>query len=289
MTIECLNDHPAFDPHVDRELGCYVYALTGPEGIFYLGKGGGTGTGNDRVLHHLEDARKKLNSDPSTLSQKTRRIHAIWEMGEKVGWEIIRRKLPDMSTAFHLEAALIDLIGRDKLTNAQGGHKASELGRLTSRDVYRLSAPLVAPTRDCGKVLVFSIDKGLKSNGGNAYEATRGWWSATGRHEDATHAVGLVRGISFCVVEIDRWLNREDDVRERGLGSPPSGSTNWENEKLKRGFEGRSFTETGAHELLGKKFNKITEASGYWKRGGWLAVQFVGGEARILKGAKTKN
>jgi hypothetical protein len=207
MTLECQNDDPAFDAHIDRELGCYVYVLTGPDGIFYAGKGGGAGAGNDRVLHHFEEARKKLNWDPSTLSEKTKRIHAIWKKGAKVGWEIIRYGLPDTSTAFHVEAALIDLIGRDKLTDAQGGHHASLFGRLTSDGVYRLSAPDVAPCKNYSKVLIFNIANGLERTAGNAYEATRGWWSGTRRHERgetrATHAVGVVRGVSYCVVEID--------------------------------------------------------------------------------------
>ncbi|MFN5823131.1 MAG: hypothetical protein ACK44T_03795, partial [Sphingomonadales bacterium] len=67
---------------------------------------------------------------------------------------------------------------------------------------------------------------------------------------------------------------------------------NWEKQrKLRRGFEGQPFVESGAHELLDKSYTKVIEqAAGYWGRGNWLAVEFFQGNARLLRGkSSTKN
>ena len=284
----CPNDEPNFDPRIERELGCYVYVLKDRVSIFYVGKGGGTGAGNDRVLHHLEDARKRLQSNSPNISRKIKRIHEIWARGEKVEWEIIRYGLHNSQSAFEVEAALIDLIGRDYLTNAQGGHDALRKGRLSSSDVYRLSAPSVTPNINYNKVLIFNIEKVLKG-GRSPYDATRGWWTQTGKHEDAMHAVGVVRGVSHCVVKINRWLSWEEHIREAGIEGPPSDfdpKKNWEKQKrLRRGFEGEPFVESGSHELLDKSYTKIIEqAAAFWGRGGWLGVEFYQGEAKLLRG-----
>jgi len=287
--FNCPNDEPNFDPRIERELGCYVYVLKDRESIFYVGKGGGTGTGNDRVLHHLEDARKKLPSHvANTQTKKIKRIHEIWARGEKVEWEIIRYGLPDSQAAFEVEAALIDFIGRDNLTNAQGGHDGLRKGRLSSSDVYRLAAPSVAPNIDYNKVLIFNIETALKG-GRSPYDATRGWWTQTGKHEDATHAIGVVRGVSRCVIEINRWISWGEHIREAGIDGPPSDfdpRKNWEKQKkLRRGFEGKPFVHSGSHELLDKSYTKVIEqAAGYWGRGNWLAVEFFQGNARLLRG-----
>jgi hypothetical protein len=287
-TFNFPNGEPNFDPRIERELRCYVYVLKDRGSIFYVGKGGGAGSGNDRVLHHLEEARKRLQNKSPNISKKIQRIHEIWARGEKVEWEIIRYGLPDSQVAFEVEAALIDFIGRDNLTNAQGGHDAFRKGRLSSSDVYRLSAPTVAPNTDYAKVLIFNIDATLKAGQRSPYDATRGWWAKTGKHEDATHAVGVVRGVSFCVVKINRWLSWEEDTRRAGFEGPPSDfnqKKNWEKQKLRRGFEGEYFVESGSHELLEKNYNSIiAEASGTWGFGNWLAVEFNQGEAKILRG-----
>lgn len=292
MPTICQNDEPDFDARIEKALGCYVYVLRDPldgDRVFYVGKGGGTGTGNARVLAHFEEARLALAAGTRPTSQKIQRIHAIWAAGQKVEWEVIRYGLPDDKSAFHVEAALIDLLGRDNLTNAQGGHHSDELGRLGSREVYRMAAPLVAPTRDYELVLLFNIERALRQGGRSAYDATRGWWAKTRPHEHATHAVGLVRGLSVCVVEIDRWLSLEDDARQRGFAGAPSDhiGKDWEKDKKRRGFEGRSFIESGAHELLDRNYREIlAQVSGYWGFGNWIAVEFKAGKATIRRGVK---
>lgn len=292
----CQNNEPDFDARIEQALGCYVYVLKDPlEGgrVFYVGKGGGTGAGNDRVLAHFQEAKRALVLEQKQISAKVQRIHAIWSAGQRVDWEILRYGLPNSDSAFHVEAALIDYFGRDNLANAQRGHGTSGSGRLVSQDVYRLAAPMVAPSRDYGLVLLFNVEKAIKANGRSPYDATRGWWTGTKRWEHATHAVGLVRGVSVCVVEIERWLSREHDAKERGFAVMPAdydGTDDWEKGKRRRGFEGRCLTESGSHELLDRNYKAVLEkAAGHWGFGSWLGVEFSSGRPIIRKGERCQS
>lgn len=293
MLPDCQNDEPEFDARIEKALGWYVYVLRDPlqaGRVFYVGKGGGSGAGNARVLAHFEEARRALGAGSKPASAKVQRIHAIWAAGQKVEWEVVRRGLPDDRSAFHVEAALIDLLGRDNLTNVQGGNMSDESSGLSSREVYRLAAPPVNPSRDYGLVLLFNIEKALNSGGRSPYDATRGWWANTGPYEHATHAVGLVRGISVCVVEIERWLSLEDDVRQRGIVGVPTDyiGKDWEKDQKRRGFEGKPFIESGSHELLDKNYKEIlSQVSGFWGYGNWIAVEFEAGKAIIRRGLKS--
>jgi hypothetical protein len=288
------NESPEFDALIRRSLGSYVYVLKDPtQGgkVFYVGKGGGNGAGNERVLHHFEEARRALHLIGEEHSLKVQRIHQIWAEGKDVEWEIIRFGIPDSATALIVEAAVMDGFGRQNLTNKVDGHGTSSCGRLTSQEVYRLAAPSVTPSGDYEVVLLFNIDRSLRRSRKSAYDATRGWWSGTKRFEQARYAVGLVRGISVCVIEIERWLSREDDAKQRGIEGVPGdydGKQGWEKGKLRRGFEGRAFLDGGSHELLNKNYQHIIErAGGYWKRGNWLAVDFRSGVPHLLRPAKS--
>ncbi|GAB1411713.1 hypothetical protein MASR1M97_04490 [Candidatus Desulfobacillus denitrificans] len=90
-----------------RKLGCYVYALRDPcdKRVFYIGKGGGTGAGNNRVYDHFIEAEK-----PARDGSKLNRIRAIWKSGKKVDWFIVRRNI-DEQTALQIEGSLIDAFG----------------------------------------------------------------------------------------------------------------------------------------------------------------------------------
>jgi hypothetical protein len=277
-----------FDALIEKSLGCYVYVLKDGDKVFYVGKGGRTGSGNARVLDHFREAHALRNSQREK-SAKVQRIHEIWARGESVEWEVIKYNLSSAQSALDVEAALIDFLGIDNLTNVQTGHGTSSGGKLSSRDVYRLAAPPVKPEQNYEKVLLFNIEKSVKNDCRDFYEATRGWWQGTKRWEDATLAIGLIRGISFCVVEDLKWSSWEEDAQGRRFDGAPSECSDARNGpklKTRRGFQGTPFTEQGSHELLNKNFREILkQVSGFWGFGNWIAVEFVDGKARILKGA----
>lgn len=267
---ECWNNEPEFDILIENYLGYYVYELLDPftQKPFYVGKGGGDGSGNQRILDHFKSAKALRDKPNYNPSPKIKKIWEIWDAGKRVDWRIIRRGLPDSDTALHIEAALIDAIGAHNLTNLQKGHGLNESGILVPEELYLKSAPALKPSCAYPAVLIFSIKKSIRERG--PYEATRGWWTGTQKWEQiATHAVGIIDGVSACVIDIQSWVGGDKDS--------------------KRGFEGRSYTDPGTHELLYKNFSPvINEALGYWQRGGWLAVEFNPGGWSILRGKQSK-
>lgn len=290
--VECLNAEPDFDDLIEQSLGLYVYALLDPtrgNEVFYIGKGGGSGDGNQRVLGHLREAEKALHEQQSVRSEKIDRIHRIWGSGHKVGWNILAYSLGSSEVAHAVEAAFIDYIGIDNLTNLQRGHDAVSSGRLEPQDVYLLGAPPVSPKGDYKVVLIFNIQNELNKRRRSPYDATRGWWGGTKPWESkATHAVGLVNGISRCVIEIDGWKSWHEAMIEAGIDGPPDHFDDlkpWDEVKhSKRGCFGKSYTDRNTHELLLKNYRDITSQTGYWNFGNWLAVEFRSGEPTILRG-----
>lgn len=265
-----MNDEPNFDRQVTDKLGCYVYTLHDPlrDKVFYVGKGGGSDEGNQRVLDHFSEAREAL-SEEKVQSEKVKRIHEIWKAGKEVEWKIVRAGMGSSEEALHCESTLIDHIGIENLTNVQGGSRANRSGilaGLTRNDVYALAAEDVAPENDYPLLLIFNIKEG-RDEGRSLYDATRMSWTDTRNWEArASHAVGLIDRVSRCVIEIQGW--------EPGTESD------------RRAFHGKHYIEPGSHELLSKKFNKVIDqaSSGFWGFGGWLACEIKKGEFYIQRG-----
>jgi hypothetical protein len=105
-------------PKVEEKLGYYVYLYIDPADntIFYVGKGKGS-----RMLAHLSDTSESI---------KVERIRRILERGQEPRIEILVHGLPDETTALKIEAAAIDLLGKDKLTNQVRGYESSVVGRM---------------------------------------------------------------------------------------------------------------------------------------------------------------
>ena len=105
-----------FSDDVSEQLGSYVYLLIDPrdgdDGIFYVGKGKG-----DRVFHHVQGAL----ANEETASDKLDRIREIQAAGCEVRHELLRFGLTDR-TPIEVEAAAIEFLGLDKLTNIVEGH-----------------------------------------------------------------------------------------------------------------------------------------------------------------------
>lgn len=289
--IRCLNTEPDFDALIEQALGQYVYALLDPtmgNTVFYIGKGGGSGDGNQRVLSHLREAEKALQKPESAKSEKIVRIHNIWGCGQKVGWSILAYALRSSETALAVEAAFIDYFGMHNLTNAQRGHDAVLSGRLSPDDVYLLGAPSVCPKEDYPAVLIFNIQKELKKGRSSPYDATRGWWKGTNAWESkATHAVGLVNGISRCVIAIEGWQSWGEAMQEAGVDGPPDyfdEAAPWDEVRNKRrGCFGKHYTERDSHELLLKNYQSTLARTGWWQFGNWLVVRFSNGSPTLLR------
>ena len=169
-----LNQHEPFDNNMISYLGLYVYALFDPRCTrpFYVGKGGAGGAhGNDRVLHHFNEAREQIRNDgdPKDVPEekaKIKKIQEIWDAGLEVDWKIMRRNLSSDAEALTVEAALIDAFTACgiQLTNVQGGYKSAEHGLIEKARLWEFSAPPIEgrdfPTALLNRPLfIFNIGK----------------------------------------------------------------------------------------------------------------------------------
>ncbi|HEV3003344.1 MAG TPA: hypothetical protein VGX78_02740, partial [Pirellulales bacterium] len=107
-----LQERDSFPAGVASKLKFYVYRLIDPRNgeTFYVGKGKG-----NRVFSHI---RAEQNLEGDVLDNKIKRIHEIRVAGFGVA-HVIHRHGMDETTAFEVEAALIDAY--PGLTNIVGG------------------------------------------------------------------------------------------------------------------------------------------------------------------------
>jgi|CXWL01.1.fsa_nt_gi hypothetical protein len=240
----------------EDKLGGYVYCLVDPNGseVFYVGKGGGIlGQGNDRPDRHLKAAYEVFKSRKNG-SAKDNRIIDIWRADRQPDVVIVRRQLTS-EQAHEVEAALIDFLNwRQKLTNKVSGH-GSDKGLVDRENQEELTADPVYPPIKIPNVWLFNISGALALNK-VPYEALRGDW-VVAQPTDNGYAVGLVKGLSRIVCQIEKWeKSPEDNKRKR--------------------FSGKILPEGDpvSLALLHKDFGAITKQCGAWKRGRQLRVDF---------------
>jgi hypothetical protein len=260
--------------HAQEKLGLYIYVLIDPRNgeIFYIGKGGGAadGTGNERVLHHFEEAKAYVRRDAEqSPSAKIKRILEIWNDERDVQWWIIRRSIECQKTCDQIEAALIDVFSltKTKTLNAIRGYGSKESGLISSKDVLLLNPPPVNPKKQHELVFLFPINQ-LIGERADLYESTRQYWNVKKewRGVRAGIGIGVNTKTSAACFEIKQWR-------------PSRG---------KYAFTGLDVTDT--HELARKDLTKIIDsAKGYWQYGQFLVVEFNGkGSFRFLRGNANK-
>ena len=217
-----------FSQAVIEHLGSYVYYLQDPgtNEVFYVGKGEG-----DRVFNHLDRA---IETDGKT--EKLDRIRDIVDSGNQVVHFILRHGL-SKSTAFEVEAALIDFIGKKNLSNLQSGHYSSDYGIKTVVEISAMYKPVDFATEL--PVLVININKlyDREMTDQELYDATRKAWVIGTRRKNAKYAIATYRGLTREVYEIHEWFPIEVDGRKR-----------WEfvgvkaNEKIRESLRYKSIT-----------------------------------------------
>lgn len=172
----------------------YVYIYMDPDTkeIFYVGKGKG-----NRVFSHLKD-----DSD----SEKVKKIKMLQADHKEPVIEILIHGLENEETALKVEAAVIDLIGLDGLTNRVKGHYSKLYGRIgVEQLIQRYNneiAKIVEP------VLLIRINQafyyGITEQ--ELYDATRARWKLGLRREKATYAMAVYEGIIQEVYTIAGWF-----------------------------------------------------------------------------------
>lgn len=173
-------------------LKSYVYVYIDPRNgdPFYIGKGKG-----GRLFSHLDD-----QSD----TEKVSRIAEIRHSGHEPQIDILRYGLTDSEAAL-VEAAAIDLIGKEKLTNRMAGHHNRSFGRITAQELIAMTKPKPVVVRH--KAILITINKLYRSNmtTQELYEATRGIWVVGQRRNKAEYAMAVYQGIVREVYRIHQW------------------------------------------------------------------------------------
>lgn len=218
----------SFPPGVAAKLKTYVYRLIDPRDgeTFYVGKGRG-----DRVFAHI----REQVEDDGEVDSKLKRIREIHLAGFEVA-HVIHRHGMDDSTAFEVEAALIDAY--PGLTNAVGGAGSNDFGVMHAKEViYRYCA---APAEFKHKAVLISVNRSATER--SLYDATRfAWKISRAKAEQADVILATSQGLIVGAFVADAWL---DATAENfpGLGARAG----------RLGFVGREAPEDLARMYVGK-------------------------------------
>jgi uncharacterized protein len=178
---------------VARHLGYYVYVYVDPRSqrIFYVGKGKG-----DRILAHLFE-----QGD----SRKHQIIAELSDAGLEPRLEVLAHGLRDEETALRVEAAVIDALKLDELTNLCRGWRSVEMGRLSLSELIAYYA--AKPVEVEHAALLIRINRLYRHNMSpvELYEATRGVWRLGARRNNAAYALAVFEGVVREVYAILAW------------------------------------------------------------------------------------
>ena len=180
-------------PDLAQALGYYVYAYVDPRDkkIFYIGKGIGS-----RATEHLSD---------NGVSEKVDRIRQIRNARLEPVIDILAHGLRDDEEATRVEAALIEVIGIDNLTNQVKGHLSNIYPRRGLSDLIIESKAESAQITD--PALLIRINKQFRydMSAEELYEYTRGIWVIGPRRERAKFVMAVYAGIVREGYEVESW------------------------------------------------------------------------------------
>ena len=222
----------SFPREVAAKLKTYVYRLIDPRNgeTFYVGKGQG-----DRVFAHIRAEQNLLEGDD--LDNRLKRIREISLAGFDVA-HVIHRHGMDDSTAFEVEAALIDAY--PGLENAVGGAGSNDYGAMHAREI--LSHYRAEPANFHGiKALMINVNKSATET--SLYEATRYSWKVSkSKAEQAEVILSTLQGLIKGAFVADEWL---EATAENFAGHDPVPG--------RFSFVGREASEEIKHLYVGKR------------------------------------
>jgi uncharacterized protein len=156
-----------------------------------VGKGKGR-----RMLAHLS-----ARDEP----RKAKILEELREASLQPRPDILAHALADEETALRIEAAVIDLLGLDDLTNSERGWRSIQLGRMSLEELISYYAAKPVTIED--PVLLIRINRlyrhGMSDK--ELYEATCGDWNVGGRCERARYALAAFEGVVREIYAIDEW------------------------------------------------------------------------------------
>jgi uncharacterized protein len=183
-----------FQSHVREKLKYYVYIYRDPRNdeVFYVGKGKG-----NRAFIHLRDKSER---------RKAIRIAEIRRTHKEPIVEILTHGLDSEETALKVEAAVIDLLRPDVLTNEVRGHHSGEFGIM---DLDQVRSKYDAKdTTIVDKVCLIRIRQRFRygMTPQELYDSTRGIWRINPSRHDPTFAIPIYDGVVQEVYRIAQWF-----------------------------------------------------------------------------------
>ena len=216
-----------FSASTTKHLGHYVYALVDPrdDSIFYVGKA----SGNNRAFNHFR-------ADTGE-EEKHKRIRDVRASKLEPTVEILRYGLSSAQESFEVEAAVIDAIGLENLTNRVRGHGVDR-GRQTAKEVERLHGSKPIPVESLrSPFMLFFINQTYSPTKGEIelYDSVRQFWSRVSPRTRTPSpetgnlpypiALGVVGSVVVRAYSVVAWFPAGTTLSTRG----PTKSTNrWE-------------------------------------------------------------
>jgi hypothetical protein len=225
-----------FSKATKEKLGFYVYALVDPRNdkIFYVGKA----SANNRAFDHL-----KTSKDENRKLNLIRDIRNSGHSDPRV--DILRYGLTEDSV-FQVEAAIIDSLGLENLTNEVRGHGIG-FGRILARDIERLHGSKPISISKIGQeCIAFFISKTYSPtlSEQSLYDCTRQFWyeisEETRNSESIKIALSVVDNVVVRVYGIESWFPAGSTFSSRKFKN--KSDNRWE-------FVGNIITD---HELVGR-------------------------------------
>lgn len=221
-----------FNTTITKQLGSYVYLYIDPADgeIFYVGKGKG-----NRAFSHLNE---------ESEHEKIKRIKEIRDNGNEPIIEILVHGLNDQG-AKKVESSVIDLLGKENLTNKAAGWQSGIYGRMGLEQIRSIYDAKEANITEPGILIKINQSFRYGMTPIELYDVTRCCWKLGERRNNAKYAFAVYDGVIQEVYEILNWY----------VGGLTMASTDRVLEKDRWEFVGRIADDSIRDKYLNKKVN----------------------------------
>jgi hypothetical protein len=237
-----------FTSEIIKEIKYYVYLLSDPISgeIFYVGKG-------NRVFAHFKDTKE---------SKKVKKIQEIKDKGLEPKIEFLVHGVKDEVSIKKIEAAIIDLIGKNKLTNKVGGYESASFGRM---DLSQIKAKYTSKKANISEnVVLIKLSDSFRYNMDpiDLYDYTRGRWIISElRRNKITHAFAVYDGIVQETYSVLKWFE--------------AGKTFTNRVEKKEWLDTKRWEFIGAiSETMRKKY-RYKSVDHYWRKGARNPIRYT--------------